>query len=246
MKEPENLQSAARHHSSEYVDYQENVDVTRVHAAVAREKSDPVTGDVPLPMWLIVFCGWMLVLGGVYLGMFSGGFSGSVFDETAGMPKGAGAAQPGATAETGAATKTLAQQGKSVFTSNCVQCHQASGMGVPGQFPPLAGSEWVTGDPKRLVAILLKGAQGALVVEGKQFNGAMPAWEAVLTDKKIAAVASYIRQEWGNKAPEITPETVAALRQEFAAKKEPWTQAEIEQIKSSDAASGAGVEAVAK
>jgi mono/diheme cytochrome c family protein len=230
MKEPENLHSAARHSSTDHADYRENVDVTRVHAAVQREKRDPDVGEVPLPMWLIVFCGWMLVLGGVYLGMFSGGFSGEVFDETSGQSSLSAIQKAGSDTGEAAVAKTLAQQGKSVFGSNCAQCHQASGLGVAGQFPPLAGSEWVTGDPKRLTAILLKGLQGPFVVEGKQFNGAMPPWEAVLTDKKIAAVASYIRQEWGNKADEITPEEVASSRQEFSARKEPWTQAEAEKI----------------
>jgi mono/diheme cytochrome c family protein len=236
MKEPENLQTAAIHRSSDYVDYHETVDVTRVHAAVEREHADPVTGEVPFPMWLIVFCGWMLVLGGVYLGMFSGGFSGSVFDESAGLPNGGAAQLAGEAGQEAAGTpKTLAQQGKVVFLANCAQCHQANGLGLPAQFPPLAGSEWVNGDPKRLVAIVLKGVQGSFTVGGKQFNGAMPTWEPVLTDKKIAAVTSYIRQEWGNKSPEITPETVASLRQEFAARKEPWAQAEVEKIESAPA-----------
>ena len=65
-------------------------------------------------------------------------------------------------------------------------------MGVPGQFPPLAKSPFVNGGDKRMIAIMLMGLQGPITIEGKPFNGAMPAWEAVLTPKKIAAVASYM------------------------------------------------------
>ena len=228
MNEPESIETAARHPADDHADYRETMDIAQVHAAVAREKSTPQTGEIPLPMWLLVFAGWVLVLGGVYLGMFSGGFRGGVMDESGGFgqPIAAGGAGEGEES----AALTLAQQGKSVYSLNCATCHQANGQGIPGQYPPLAGSEWVTGSPRRLIAILLKGAQGEFTVKGTKYVGAMPAWEAVLTDKKIAAVASYIRSEWGNAAAEVTPEFVAAERQEFAARKEPWTQAELEQM----------------
>ena len=102
--------------------------------------------------------------------------------------------------------------------------------GQPGLIPPLGGSEWVTGNEKRLTMILLKGVMGPMKVKGASFNGVMPPWEAALNDKKIAAVLTYIRQEWGNKAGPITPAQVAAAKKEFAAKKVSWTEAELLQI----------------
>jgi mono/diheme cytochrome c family protein len=103
---------------------------------------------------------------------------------------------------------------------------------VAGQFPPLAKSEWVTGSEKRLVAILLKGLSGPITIGGAQqtYSGNMVGWEATLSPKKIAAVASYIRQEWGNGAPEISEAKVVAAKKEFAAQAAQWTEAQILQI----------------
>jgi mono/diheme cytochrome c family protein len=210
------------------IDYQETPDVTEIHAAVKREHAEPTAEVTPMPLWLTGLCGVAVAWAGAYFGIFNGGLSGSVFNEYQSSPavlfplpdKGGGGA---------AAALTLAQQGKSVY-GQCVGCHGGTGAGVPGQFPPLAGSEWVTKGEKRLIAILLKGVQGPMTVAGKQFNNAMPAWEAALTDKKIAAVASYIRSEWGNAAGEISEAKVAAARKEFAGKTGAWTEAELLQI----------------
>ena len=75
-----------------------------------------------------------------------------------------------------------------------------------GQYPPLVGSEWVVGDaPKRLTQILLHGIQGTIHVKGEVYNNQMPAWNAVLTDKQIAQVLTYVRGKLGgNSAGPIT------------------------------------------
>ena len=98
------------------------------------------------------------------------------------------------------------------------------------QFPPLAKSEWVNGGDKRIVAILLKGIIGPITVEGGPYNGAMPAWEKTLSDKKIAAVASFVRATFDNTAPEVSEAKVAAARKEFADKTDNWTAAQLQQI----------------
>ena len=215
----------------ERIDYNETPDVTEVHAAVKREHGDPGADVTPMPLWLTAVCGFAIAWAGAYLGVFHGGFSPTVFDENKSSPvllfpapvkAGAGTADAGA-------QQTLAQIGKGVY-GNCQTCHQPTGAGIPNQFPPLAGSEWVNGSEKRVVAILLKGIQGPITVEGKTFNGAMPAWEKTLSDKKIAGAASYIRSEFGNKSPEISEAKVAAARKEFAAQVAPWTEAELKQI----------------
>ncbi|MGA8786156.1 MAG: cytochrome c, partial [Polaromonas sp.] len=91
-----------------------------------------------------------------------------------------------------------AADGKQVFTANCVACHQATGKGLPGVFPPLDGSEWVGGDERTVANILLHGVSGELTVMGNTFKGAMPSFQQ-LSDAELAAVASYIRAEWSNK-----------------------------------------------
>lgn len=214
------------------IDYQESLDVTEVHAPTKREFNEPSANVTPIPMWLTGVCAGVMVWAGTYFGIFHGGLSGNVFNEYESSPdklfalattaKGTGAGGP-------AVAQTLAEQGKAVY-ANCVACHQPNGSGVAGQFPPLAKSEWVTGSEKRLIAILLKGAQGAMTVEGKTYNALMPAWEKTLNDKKIAAVASYIRASWGNQAPEISEAKVSAARKEFAERTAPWTEAELTAI----------------
>ena len=216
------------------VDYQETPDITEVHASIQREHSEPSARVTPIPLWLTAVCGAVMVWAGTYFGVFHGGLSGSVFNEYESSP-GILFTIPvkpgGADAGAAASTQSLADIGKGVF-SNCVACHQTSGLGVAGQFPPLAKSEWVVGSEKRLVAIMLKGLQGPITVLGNKgtYAGNMVGWESSLSDKKIAAVVSYIRSQWGNTAPEISEAKVAAARKEFAAQKVQWTEAELLQI----------------
>ncbi len=212
------------------IDYQETADITEVHAAVQREKPEPSSDVTPIPLWLTGVCTVAVIWGSVYFGLFMGGLSGNVYNEYESSPAALFPLPQSSTATGPAeAPQTLAQQGKAVFGTTCFACHQGTGLGVPGQFPPLVKSEYVTGGDKRLIAIILKGIQGPFTVNGKQFPGttAMPQWETQLSPKKIAAVASYIRQEWGNSAPEISEAKVVAAKKEFADKTSSWTEAEL-------------------
>ena len=116
--------------------------------------------------------------------------------------------------------------GGAIFTSMCAACHQATGQGLPGVFPPLAGSEWVVGKPDTAIAILLHGINGAIEVKGKVYQGAMPAFGATLGDGEIAAVLTQIRSQWGNAAAAISAETVAATRARLAQRSEPYAGGE--------------------
>jgi mono/diheme cytochrome c family protein len=100
-------------------------------------------------------------------------------------------------------------------------------MGVPGAFPPLAGSEWVAGSEERIIRIVLLGLNGPITVAGKDFNSAMAPLGAVLKDEQIANALTYVRSEWGNSAPEVKPETVAKIRAELAGRTAPWTVEEL-------------------
>lgn len=230
------------------VDYRETNDITEVHAALKREHDEPTAGNTAVPTWLLVISGVAIAAAFAYLGTFNGGFSGEVFNERDTSPKllfsESAKATTGA-AEAAVKEESLPEQGKKVFAANCVSCHQTTGLGVPGAFPPLAGSEFVLGSPKRLSMILLKGLQGPLEVKGTKFNNTMPAWEKGLTDKKIAAVLSYVRQEWGNKAPEVLPEQIAAARKEFASRTEPWAASDILAVPADATLPGGAVPAAA-
>jgi len=185
----------------------------------------------PIPPWLIGLIGFGIFWAGAYLFSFSGGFSAEVFDV---QPK-FGAAGGGAK---GAPDPKVV--GKALFSANCVTCHQATGLGVPGQYPPLAGSEVELGDAtNQLIAIVLKGLQGPVVVTGKPFNNAMQAWEGQYTDSQLAAILTYVRSDWGNNAPPITADMVKQIRAEFKDRKEQWTWPEVQKIPPKNLTAGA-------
>lgn len=112
--------------------------------------------------------------------------------------------------------------GKQLYANACVACHQASGQGLPGVFPPLADSEWVKGQPKVLAQLVLHGINGPITVKGQQYQGAMPAFAEQFSDAELAAVLSFIRHEWGNEVDAITPEFVAEARAASADRSQPW------------------------
>ena len=118
-------------------------------------------------------------------------------------------------------------EGQRVYSSSCASCHQADGFGTDEAYPPLAGSGWVTGDANRLVRVILHGLTGEIEVAGQMYEGVMPPWGGLLKDEEIAAVATYVRNSFGNAAPAVTPATVAKLRAAHAARKTPWTAAEL-------------------
>jgi mono/diheme cytochrome c family protein len=201
------------------------------HGAVSDPSSEPVdaiprTDSGPIPRWLFAVIGVAIFWSGAYLFSYSGGFAADVFDY---KPK------YGAQATAAAGPPDPKVLGKKLFSANCVTCHQANGQGQPGQFPPLAGSEFVLGDASnRLIAIVLKGLQGPVQVKGQAFNNAMQPWEGQYTDQQLAAILSYVRSDWGNNAPEIPPEAVKAMRDELKNHKDQWTLAELMQISPKD------------
>ena len=104
----------------------------------------------------------------------------------------------------------------------CGTCHQENGKGlVASGYPSLAGTKWVLGDEERLIKLTLKGLHGPITVDGKDYPGNVPMtpFEGLLNDEEIAAVLSYVRNQFGNRAPEIEPETVKRIRAEIADKK---------------------------
>jgi mono/diheme cytochrome c family protein len=128
------------------------------------------------------------------------------------------AAELGAAASSGGG----AVDGRQLFAANCQACHQATGQGLPGVFPPLAGSQWVTGDPQTLTQIVLHGLTGQIEVRGANYQGAMPAFGSQFDDVQIAAVLSFVRSEWGNAAPPLDAQVVATARKASSEREAPW------------------------
>ncbi len=210
------------------LDLGEATDVVDLHAAVLREKAEPVEGREPLNLWLVVFIGGLVFWAGSYLTHYSGGFRADEFSETQINPvpppvAGGGGAEDPVTKQ--------ARAGAIVFTTYCQPCHQADGNGLPNQFPPLAGSEWVLAEgPNRIVRIVLNGLSGPVKVKGADYNNQMNAFKDSLDDGQIADVVTYIRNAWGNKASAVTTAEVAAIRKETASKVDAYAAAELEKV----------------
>jgi uncharacterized protein len=117
-------------------------------------------------------------------------------------------------------------RGIEVFNKTCIACHGPEGLGVAMAFPPLVGSQRLTGTPATPIRIVLHGLQGPLESSGQKFNNIMAPLGS-LTDQEIADVLSYVRQSWSNDAPAVTAEAVKAVRAQNAGRTAMWTVEEL-------------------
>jgi len=99
--------------------------------------------------------------------------------------------------------------------AHCATCHQADAKGLPPAFPPLTNSPWVTGDTDRLIKLTLHGLMGPFELDGKKYEGQVPmqAFGGMLKDDEVAAVLTYVRNNFGNKAPAVKAEEVGKVRE---------------------------------
>ena len=108
------------------------------------------------------------------------------------------------------------KRGSEIYATICAVCHGPDGAGLDNLGPLLDGSDWVTGDEKRLVSILLHGLQGPIHINGERFEGAavMPglSFNPTITDEKLADVVNFIRNSWSNKAKPITADFAKEVR----------------------------------
>lgn len=170
-----------------------------------RERTDPKEADGQLPAWFAGFSLLVVMLGVYWL--------------SSEVP--ADASWAGDNRSPVATEELVELSGEAVYGAQCVACHQPTGAGVAGAFPPLAASPWVIEDLATPVRILLRGLQGEIEVAGKTYNGVMPAF-GHLSDGEIARVVTYIRSQWGNQASPATEELVAELRASLAGQDGPW------------------------
>ena len=193
-----------------------------VHAQLMREKEEPQEGFSPVPIFLMFIFAALCFWGGVYLVEHSGGYRWDAyspdFNPYADAPK--------------PIEISLFDRGAKVYRNQCAQCHQADGNGVLGVYPPLVASNWVTGHPQVVSRILINGLNGPIVVKGSNYNGNMPAFGSsglALSDKDIAGVITYIRQEWGNSASEVTEATIAEYSDLYAGRSVPWQATDLKE-----------------
>jgi len=183
--------------------------LTEVHSRLAREKEEPAEGFSGIPILIVfIFCAFGF-WAGVYLTRNAGEFSAASFDLDA--------------------VKVVADAGPKVFepdpvkgeklyAAQCASCHQPTGLGQPGVYPPLAGSDWVAGDDARIIKIVLAGLAGEVQVKGNTYNNNMPNIGAGLKDAQVAHIVTYVRQAWGNTAAPVTDARVAEIRKAIGAR----------------------------
>jgi cytochrome c oxidase cbb3-type subunit 2 len=120
--------------------------------------------------------------------------------------------KPDTSAAKAASTQKL--NGAKIYSQKCASCHQSNGKGVPGAFPPMAGSPAVIKkDPTEHIHIVLYGLQGE-TIDGTSYSSPMPAWAKQLSDEQAAAVINYERTNWGNDAPTVTAGDVKNVRED--------------------------------
>jgi mono/diheme cytochrome c family protein len=199
-------------------------ELIHAHEQALADKADDQGHYKLLPLVLLFAMGGLIFFGGTYLNLYSGHFDPRIFDERR------------LTVEpTVVAKRDPIAFGKKQYESLCIQCHQPTGLGVPGAFPPLAKSEWVNGSDERMIRIVLHGLTGPISVAGGNFGATpMPAvgpGGAGWNDEQIAAVITYVRtnKEWGNNGTPVEPEKVTAIREKVGTRG-PWTAAELEKI----------------
>jgi mono/diheme cytochrome c family protein len=194
-------------------------DEQNLHGALMRENDDPANGTSPIPIFILLLSVALCVWAVFYLNKFDGYFSRDAY-----------ALDFDPNAEVVVVQVSLYDRGAKVFQAQCIACHQGTGLGIPGVYPPLAGSEWVTGHQETIARILINGLNGPITVAGNEFNGSMPSFGPSglnLKPLEIAGVLTYIRQEWGNNASEVTEATIKGYMEQYGSRGTPWTAEEV-------------------
>ena len=197
---------------------------------ISVDGAEPTAGPATVPIWLLVALGVLCYWGSVYLDGHGGGFNREVFEPFTSY------AEVSNSLPSNPEGKFMAM-GEDMFKKTCSLCHQLNGMGKEGQFPPLAGSDWLlAAGPGRIGRIVLNGLSGPIRVEagGKivSLNAAMAPLGVGTdyTDEQLAAALSYVRKQWGNNAAKIAPDEIKAIRAASKAHPGPWSPDELLQM----------------
>lgn len=177
------------------------------------------SGSIYLPMWIIGLLGFLLFWAFGYVDTRGGDYHQQVYEPYVSTNQLASFLPVD---ETAAQLKL----GKVTYETFCVNCHQANGGGAAGIAPPLADSEWVlAAGPNRLIRIPLMGLNGPIKVKGVDYNMNMLAIGAggAMSDEQIAAVLTYVRNAWGNKASAVSVEAVRKVKADLKDRTDPYS-----------------------
>jgi mono/diheme cytochrome c family protein len=196
-------------------DLNDETNVGRTHAsfegataATIRERRFSEHGNEPVPLWVFLVAGFALLVGGAVLG--NGGTLFSYSQESMWASDfEAAPAGDGEILTEGPAMEFFVNAGAKTYTK-CAGCHGGDGNGDGANYPPLAGSEWVTSDDTEALAmIILNGVAGPIEVKGKTWNNVMPA-QGPLGAKELASVMTYLRNDLNDVGDIVTVEMAQA------------------------------------
>jgi len=122
--------------------------------------------------------------------------------------------------------QALYDKGKTIYSSICIACHQPTGLGMAGLAPPLVNSEWVLGDPDKIIRIVTQGLSGPIEVAGSKWQLEMPGLP-VFDDEQVAGILTYIRREWEHTGTPVAPSFVTNVRAAIKDHTKPWTVEEL-------------------
>ena len=120
------------------------------------------------------------------------------------------------------------ERGEKLFPENCSACHQGQGQGIPGAFPPLAGSDWVKRENDKIIRIVMNGLAGPITVRGESYQSTMAPLGGVLKDQQIADVLTFVRHSWSNSGGAVEAKEVTAARRSYGSRQNFWTVKELE------------------
>lgn len=202
-------------------------EVMRTSAASSREQQLRENGLEPVSLWVMVAGFIVAIIGGSVLLSSNNLFSYDSFTKenyVRGEFEGGGSGILTATAADAYMKKGAAKY------AGCIGCHGADGSGIAGVYPPLAGSEWVTGSGKVPALVILHGLKGSITVKGEDYNSVMPSQADGWSDFELASLLYYVQNSFGNNVGEVfSPEQIAEIREISAANgKEMMTAAGLE------------------
>jgi mono/diheme cytochrome c family protein len=198
-------------------------DMVEVHSELNREKHPPTKGFLIAPLVFVFMFGCLIFVCSIQLAHSTNGFQ---------------VHPPKEVVELTDEEKEILRlerkvdSGKKIFAVRCASCHQANGLGIATQYPPLAGSEWVSADPDLIIKVILKGLKGEILVNGEKYgtSAAVNMAAVPINDREIANVSTYVRQAWSNDSSEVSEDQVARVREESSSQQEQWIGSALQSL----------------
>ena len=198
-------------------------DMVEVHSELNREKHPPTQGFLIAPLIFVFMFGCLIFVCSIQLAHSTNGFQIHPPQEIVEL------------SDEEKETQRLERKydsGKKIFALRCASCHQANGLGIPNQYPPLADSEWVSANPALITKIILKGLKGEITVKGEKYgtSAAVNMAAVPIDDREIANVVTYVRQAWGNDSSELTEVEVSRIKSESVNQIDQWVGEDLQSI----------------